>query len=250
MAWSIKEQGRQKLFYTDSKKWIKSEIRELINNHTTANLKQKTINTLVILKNTIKNNQAFSKREIKAIDRKIEQVSNLNKKIFKSIETVQKIFNYVASKNAKNPKGGLNKGIRGRTIANEQVFTKAGKVRKRFSHRAVNFNQLTTEHIGIILARFLKGWIKRSLIILEKIWSHDFIEEAQLGVYRVTFIGYDESVFVAMIQEKFGVTKDELFYIGETEYGDNSGSSEFIIRAEFTAIIDRFVNSGWHYGGN
>lgn len=250
MPWSIKEQGRQKLFYTDSKKWIKAEIRDLINNHTTANLKQKTLNTLVILKNNIKNNQAFSKREIKALDLKIKQVSQLNKKQFKNVETVQKIFNYVANKNAKNPQGGLNKGIRGRTIANERVFTKAGKIRKRFSHRAVNFNNMTTEHFGIILGRFLKGWVARSLISIEKIWSHDFIEEAKLGVYKIKFIGYDESLFTEMIQSKFGVSRDEIFYVMETQFGDILGSSEYLIRAEFTPIIDRFVNSGWHYGGN
>lgn len=250
MAWSIKEQGRQKLFYTDSSKWIKAEIRDLINKHTTANLKQKTLNTMIILKNTIKNNSAYSRREIKALDLKIKQLQQLDKKSFKNVDNVQKIFNYIAGKNAKNPLGGLNQGIRGRTIANERVFTKTGKIRKRFYNRAVNFNDLSTEHIGIILGRFLKGWIKRALIEIEKIWSHEFIEEARLGVYVIRFVGYDETTFVNMLREKFGITEDDIFYIRETEYGDGLGSSEFIIRAEFTATIDRFVTSGWHYGGN
>ena len=78
---------------------------------------------------------------------------------------------------------------------------------------------------------------------MEKIWSHDFIEEAELGVYAIRFLVYDDELTTQMIQDKFGITKDEIFYNTETKYGDEFGSSELIIRAEFTDIIERFVNS-------
>lgn len=241
---------KQKLFLTDSKKWLKSEVRDVISTHSPALLKQKALNNLRYLHTTIKNNSAYSRGEIGALERKIKHIERSDKKIFKNVDKVQTLYNYIARKNAKNPQGGLNKGIRGRTVSNERIFTKAGKLRKRFHNRAVNFNNLSIEHIGIILGRFLKGWIKRSLIFVDKIWSHDYIEEAKLGVYKISFLVYDEQLTVQMIQDKFGINKDEIFYATESEHVDGLGSSELIIRAEFTDIIERFVTSGWHYGGN
>lgn len=248
---TIKEQGRQRYLFTGSKTWTKAEARNLINNNTGANLKQKTINTLEVLKKQIARDANFSKQEIAAINVQIRRIKTLKGKDFNDVNKVQKIFNYISKKQAKSSTGHLNTGIRGRTLSNFNIFTKAGSLRKRFTNRATNVLTMSQEALGVILARFLKGWVRRGILDVEKIWSSDSFTVPAGGVYKITFLGYDGSVFMDMLQAMFGASQDDIF-LSFSASRDNAAEdwAEAIIRPEFTMVIDRYVESGWQYGGN
>lgn len=229
----------QKYLNLQTTNFKQAEAERLVKTSTSAGAKRLIINTYEYELKLIKRNRNYTKREIQGFENKLKKLKELPNSKFKNVSFIKNQVNYLIGKNKKDPTI-TNNNLRAKLLTNDKIFTKAGKLRKRFNNVALSLNGgFSIQQSITIFLRHLKGWIRRHLISLSKvnIKSGGNI----VPIYIINIMGYSADNFLDMLETQFGIDIDLFMF----NVANMQNSAMLFLKPHMTALIDRYEKSNW-----
>lgn len=229
----------QKYFNLQTSNYKQADVKRLVETSTSAGAKRLVVNTYEYELKLIKRNKNFSQREIKGFENKLKRLKETPTAKFKNEKFLKQSINYIVSKNKKDPTI-TNNNLRAKLLTNDKIFTKTGKLRKRFNNIAMSLSGgFSIQQSMTIFLRHLKGWIRRNLVSLTKINVE--IEDNLVPIYIINIIGYSADNFTDMLESQFGLDLDLFtFNIASMTTG-----AMIMLKPHMTPLIDRYESSNW-----